>query len=257
MRIKEAKLYLDILEKIDTDPELVFTSLFGIKGNTIEETDLLNLYYKITDFDGLSFHQYIKKAICKILLNKEMLASISISDPTHINVWLWDIEYEKTKEQNPKTIFFAQIDLYHKTYEIHSHRQSYLAFINEVIEKKEPRIDETLVDFGKHLNMTPKDRWYLMKKDIKKSRSFLKSLSYIWFHLTMTENDKISIRNAYNERMSQYESRKILANDNYLAQIKQQEEYKILLPAYEKREILAENYIRKQLNRFDYSEKRM
>lgn len=252
MKLEEAKFYLDILEMVDIDPELVFTSLFGTKDNTIEECDLLNLYYRVTDFNGLSLHQYIKKAVSRILSNN-ILAGISIDDPTHINLWLWNIECENVQKRIK--LLISQIDLYHKTYVIHNYRDSYHEFIHKTIKKTEPKIDKCLIDLKSHLNMTLKDRVYLMKKDIKRKWPSFKALSYIWFYLFISQSAKETIRKTYSEREKEYNHLVIEAEIQYNRKKEQQDKYEKLLPEYIKREQMAEIYIRETLNQLGYTEK--
>ncbi|WP_373266215.1 hypothetical protein [Hungatella hathewayi] len=249
MNLKEVKFYLDILEKLETNPELVFTSLFGTTGNTIDEADLLNLYYRVNDFNGLSLNQYIKKALCKVLSNQDVLADISVSNPTHINIWSWNIIESKKK-------CIAQIDLYHKTYTIISYRDSYQQFINESVKKYEPKMDKGLIELKNHLNMTWIDRLHLMKKDVKRIWPSFKVFSYIWFYLFMNETDKKTIRNTYNERMEHYTNSVKRAEREYDEEIKKQEMYRDLLPEYEKREMKAESYIREKMEQLRYVEKK-
>lgn len=220
MKLEEVKFYLDILEKVDTAPELVFTSLFGTKENAIEESDLLNLYYRVTDFNGLSLHQYIKKAVGRVLSNDDILADISIDKPTHINLWLWNIEYEN--EQERMKLLITQIDLYHKTYFIRNYRDSYLEFTNENIKKIKPKRDKGLIELENHLDMTLKDRIYLMKKDIKKDWPSLRAFSYIWFYLFMNISVKETIRKTYNEKMKLYDDLVNEAENKYHRRINQQ-----------------------------------
>ena len=253
MKLEEVKFYLDILEKVDTAPELVFTSLFGTKENTIEESDLLNLYYRVTDFNGLSLHQYIKKAVGSVLSNDDILADISIDKPTRINLWLWNIEYEN--EQERMKLLITQIDLYHKTYFIRNYRDSYLEFTNEKIKKIKPKRDKGLIELENHLDMTLQDRIYLMKKDIKRSWLISDSLSYAWFYLFMNQSVKETIRKAYREREKEYNDLVNKAEIQYSRKREQQDKYKKLLPEYIKREQMAEAYIREKLNQLGYAEK--
>lgn len=252
MKLEEAKYYLDILEKVDMDPELVFTSLFSTKDNTIEECDLLNLYYRVTDYNGLSLHQYIKKAVSRVLSN-DILAGISIDDPTHINLWLWNIECEDAQKRIK--LLIAQIDLYHKTYVIHNYRDSYREFIHKTIKKTEPKLDKGLVNLKSHLNMTLKDRVYLMKKDIKRNWPSFKALSYIWFYLFISQSAKETIRKTYSEREKEYNHLVNEAEIQYNRKREQQDKYEKLLPEYIKREHMAETYIREKLNQLGYTEK--
>lgn len=253
MKLEEVKFYLDILEKVDTAPELVFTSLFGTKENTIEESDLLNLYYRVTDFNGLSLHQYIKKAVGRVLSNDDILADISIDKPTRINLWLWNIEYEN--EQERMKLLITQIDLYHKTYFIRNYRDSYLEFTNEKIKKIIPKRDKGLIELENHLDMTLQDRIYLMKKDIKRKWPSFKALSYIWFYLFISQSAKETIRKTYSEREKEYNYLVNKAEIQYNRKREQQKKYEKLLPEYIKREQMAETYIRERLNQLGYVEK--
>lgn len=62
MRIEEAKEYLDLLDQTRKNPKILFNALFRGK-DKIDRTDLINLYYRINDINGLNVSDWIKKCM--------------------------------------------------------------------------------------------------------------------------------------------------------------------------------------------------
>lgn len=250
MKISEAIKYLEKLDESKEKPEILFQNLFDGKGR-VDRTDLINLFYRIDDIDGLHISDWICKCVTQFINNPDI--SFIINGLTDVDVYIKGISFSAQDADTSSKNHICSIDLYTHTYQFDD---SDLIRYEKLASEK---IKEPVLNFSKdafwcrihdHISLTIKDRIQLIFSSYKKGH-FGQFLRNAYFWMTVKKEKIIKV---YNEKTVEYERKAQWAYDWYQEDLCKQKTCINRLADYKERVSFVKTEIRDKLAGFGYIE---
>ena len=253
MRIEEAKEYLNLLDQTRKDPKILFYALFRGK-DKIDRTDLINLYYRINDINGLNVSDWIKKCMEDFFDNPAI--SIVIDGLTDINLYTRGINLSEDEGGLQSRNHICTIDLYDSSFcfddsDLEGYEKLASRFIEKPSNEPFPR-DEYWKKIHNHIKMSAKDRLQLIYISYKRKKTLFTFMRDAAFWITVK---KSKVQKVYEKREEEYRNHIKWNLDYYEKDLLKQKRCRLGLDAYRKRIASIKNEIKEKLTQSDYVEK--